>query len=581
MNVVVVAPRISESARALSSALQENNINAVYRRVNNGGRYRTQSNTRFHINWGSARNIPETREIVNYRGNPTVLNQPEAVNRVADKRQFFERMRDQNARSIITSTESYPLARQWVQQGHRVYCRTSLRGNSGEGIVVARTQAELVEAPLYTLGVDTHHEFRIHVLNGVVIDGVRKAFRSDVPEEERNRDIMNHAAGTIFVRSGPALESASQNVSMLEDCSNAIRLSGLDFGAVDVIVDREGNHHILEINTACGLEGTTLERYKRAFTQHLNGQVITPWSFNEFANQSEETTAMNMSQARIGSPVRYNGNASTLTNGNTYNIERLSMSANRIYVRNNAGRLAAYAVSSFSVARNGVASTAPTVTAPADGSVDTSFPTDSPQRAVRLSDGTSVNVGGSAQLNFDSNVFTRGSRQTVLAIRHAPQSGVTFLRLRSSTGNEHGFMSTHFSHGEIVQPTGSADTSSTPETPRVEARDSRGNRLRNGQQVVVLQQAGGHNLQAGTVAEVVNVTSNTEVEVRAAGANRNTRINPTRIAVMTQRERDEHQRRERARNQHATAEFTVGNRRFRVLDRDIAEVQSVLAPFAV
>ena len=40
------------------------------------------------------------------------------------------------------------------------------------------------------------------------------------------------------------------------------------FGAVDMIVTKSGKWYVLEANTACGLENTTLEKYVEQF-KHL------------------------------------------------------------------------------------------------------------------------------------------------------------------------------------------------------------------------------------------------------------------------------------------------------------------------
>jgi D-alanine-D-alanine ligase-like ATP-grasp enzyme len=44
----------------------------------------------------------------------------------------------------------------------------------------------------------------------------------------------------------------------------------LDFGAVDVIWnEKEDKYYVLEVNTACGLEGTTLDKYVEQFRRYV------------------------------------------------------------------------------------------------------------------------------------------------------------------------------------------------------------------------------------------------------------------------------------------------------------------------
>ena len=44
---------------------------------------------------------------------------------------------------------------------------------------------------------------------------------------------------------------------------------GLDFGAVDLGVKRNGECFVIEVNSAPGLEGTTLEKYRDIISRLL------------------------------------------------------------------------------------------------------------------------------------------------------------------------------------------------------------------------------------------------------------------------------------------------------------------------
>ncbi len=584
-NAAIVASRVSDSARTLSEALNRearNGINCLYRRADRSyGRQRVVDTL---INWGSSNvNVDGETRITAIRW----LNSPSTVNLAANKLNAFRRWDDSEVPNLEFTTNRQ-VAHGWLTSGatEKVYCRTTLRGNSGDGIVVARSVPDVVQAPLYTKGIDIRHEFRFHVMGGIVFDGVRKSFRSDVPEEDRNYDVRNHAAGTVFVRSGPSLAEASRNQRLLSDCALAVSTLGLDFGAVDVLVDRQGQHHIIEVNTACGLEGTTLERYRRAFTEKLSNQVITPWSLGEFTG-SEETQPtqepqdirMNISNATVSAVVTFNptvtNNIRTLTVGNSYTITRVGNEV--IYVRNNAGRIQGYRPAHFTLGAGAApAAPAPVVfEGPEDGSIDTSVPPTSSQRIVRLGDNTSVNVSGQAVFDGESRRVSAGDTVTIVDMYRGVDTGDVFLGVEVD-GETWRFLSTSFSNGEpcvdgvegLVAPTGPS------------ALDIAGGRLRDGDYIQVRSEAGGHNLAVGTLGQVVAI-SETRISIQAEGNATPIRIQPSRVGKIT---RSDHTRllaeAEAIRTQETT-QFTVGTNSYRVASRDMQELHQVLRRFTV
>lgn len=146
-----------------------------------------------------------------------------------------------------------------------IVCRTVLNGHSGRGIVLANTPDEIVPAPLYVEYIPKQDEYRVHVVGGAVVAVQRKARRVDV--ENPNWQIRNHANGFNFVREG---------VVAPDDCVvqsiAAVDALGLDFGAVDVVWnERRQMAYVLEVNTAPGLEGTTVADYANAFRNLIGG----------------------------------------------------------------------------------------------------------------------------------------------------------------------------------------------------------------------------------------------------------------------------------------------------------------------
>lgn len=156
-----------------------------------------------------------------------------------------------------------------------VVCRTKLRGHSGDGIVIANNADELVDAPLYTQYVKKKDEYRIHVCHRPDPDPdahqywpffiQRKARKVDV--ENPNWQVRNLAGGFVFV------EEEYNNVpfDVILQAINAIPALGLDFGGVDVMWnEKEGKAYVLEVNTACGLEDRTAQKYAEVFQNYLD-----------------------------------------------------------------------------------------------------------------------------------------------------------------------------------------------------------------------------------------------------------------------------------------------------------------------
>lgn len=145
-------------------------------------------------------------------------------------------------------------------------CRRKLNGHSGAGIVVAARVEDIVDAPLYTQYVKKAKEFRVHVAFGQVIDVQAKRKRIDFSGEV-NFAVRNHDNGWVYCR-----ENIEEPADLRDQALRSISALGLDFGAVDIIYNQHYNKcYVLEVNTAPGLEGTSVTKYTEAFVQHLNG----------------------------------------------------------------------------------------------------------------------------------------------------------------------------------------------------------------------------------------------------------------------------------------------------------------------
>lgn len=242
----------SNSARLLAKELNIKRIKVE------GSRFKGDKQ-KVVINWGCSEVSDEVKKC-------HVINMPSSVGIASNKLSFFNCVFE-NDLSIPEWTTFKQYASNWLDDG-MVVCRTILNGHSGAGIVLARTVKELVDAPLYVKYIPKKDEYRIHVgdCGETVIDVQKKARRNDVPKEQANFQIRNHANGFIYMR-----EDVNPPEKVLTYAKECVRILGLNFGAVDVIWnDKRQEAYVLEVNTAPGLVGTTLKNYVNYFKRHEN-----------------------------------------------------------------------------------------------------------------------------------------------------------------------------------------------------------------------------------------------------------------------------------------------------------------------
>mgnify|MGYP001607543360 CR=1 FL=1 len=233
----------SESARDLARAL------GVKRIIPDGG-YSPRSSTMV-LNWGNSH--PRFRH-----GN--YLNKPEAVAVAANKLSTLIKLKA-NGISVPDFTTDRQVANRWLEDDFRVVARRILTGSSGEGIVIVRPGGTLPAAPLYTKYTKKDQEFRVHVFKDRIIDVCEKRKRNG--EEPSDSLIRTHNNGWVFCRDDVY---CPQDVRQL--AIRAVSVLGLDFGALDVIC-RNGSAWVLEVNTAPGIQGSTLDCYVEAIRPYV------------------------------------------------------------------------------------------------------------------------------------------------------------------------------------------------------------------------------------------------------------------------------------------------------------------------
>jgi len=221
------------------------------------------------INWGNSK-WPHW-----YFGNRgTLLNKPPFIEQAANKFLAFRTLLDKGV-SIPRATAYPEIAYQWDTP---VMVRQTVTGHSGQGCVyVPREDRELLTgslagAPLYVEYIKKVKEIRVHVCRKdtmlgkvlVPIDYAEKKVREG--SEGNNFQVRSHDNGWVFCREG-VIPSPRAQVLAVE----AVDALGLDFGAVDIVYNEHRNEYfVLEVNTAPGLQGTTLINYANAFRSLLS-----------------------------------------------------------------------------------------------------------------------------------------------------------------------------------------------------------------------------------------------------------------------------------------------------------------------
>lgn len=239
---VYVAPYslFSESAKLLSKEMR------VKRIRKNGSVYRDRPNN-VVINWGnSGRNFINT------------INTIEGISNVTDKLKFFRTFNGLFRHPDWTDNRA--TAESWRDLGFKIVERHAINSFEGRGIRIVDKGGDVREAPLYTKYIPKQAEYRVHIVNNSVILVQRKILKKGI--ENPNFNVRNSANGFIFQRN---------NINIPDDVTvqalKAMKAANLDFGAVDVIWNEHRKKaFVLEINTAPGIEGTTIKDYAKALT---------------------------------------------------------------------------------------------------------------------------------------------------------------------------------------------------------------------------------------------------------------------------------------------------------------------------
>lgn len=203
------------------------------------------------IRWGNAAQWE-------YDRNQHVVNKASAISHAGDKLRTLETLRGAGIATPDFCVDRPTDDGTWFGR--------SLRGFGGKDIVIypPGTEAwEFGQHDFFTRYIPNDREYRLHVVGDNVVRLQRKY--PERPELDTQRgQVKNHKNGYVFKAPQKRL-----NQDRYDQAVAAIKALGLDFGAVDTIVDGAGSMYVLEVNTAPGCSPKTAQAYIDALKEYL------------------------------------------------------------------------------------------------------------------------------------------------------------------------------------------------------------------------------------------------------------------------------------------------------------------------
>lgn len=215
------------------------------------------------VNWGSSK-LPDWLARTKVKSALKVLNLPEYIEVAVNKYTTFKIL---SANNVNVPEFSYRSG--VIPSWDKTVVRKLLQSKAGAGIELVtkkeyHMKEDIFHSYLVTEYIKKTKEYRVHVFDGKVIDVQEKRKEKDFPS--LNYQIRTRANGWVFCR-----EDINPPEKVLSEAVAAVAALNLDFGAVDIIWNRHHDKaYVLEVNTAPGIEGTTIESYANAISQYVN-----------------------------------------------------------------------------------------------------------------------------------------------------------------------------------------------------------------------------------------------------------------------------------------------------------------------
>jgi hypothetical protein len=159
-------------------------------------------------------------------------------------------------------------AQAWVDSGKVIVVRPRTH-HAGIGFQVVNPGEEVPVGGYFSILYKKTKEFRVHVGHGYVLS-LQEKVRSD-GAETRPDVPWNHATGNFVFE---VCKWSQWRLDVARAGIAAIETLGLDYGAVDVLADEEGNPVtavVTEVNTSPGMADYMLEKYAKYFLAVIGG----------------------------------------------------------------------------------------------------------------------------------------------------------------------------------------------------------------------------------------------------------------------------------------------------------------------
>lgn len=157
-------------------------------------------------------------------------------------------------------TTSSQTLQEWLQEGSTIVARTLLRSSEGKGIVVFSNEDTVPIAPVYTKYCKKKREYRVHIFNDQVVSVLEKRRKKGAYNGESK--IRNTANGYVFCR-----ENVTEPEGIRELALKASKVTDSHFKGVDIGYNEKLNQlFVIEVNSAPGMEGSTINDYVKVIT---------------------------------------------------------------------------------------------------------------------------------------------------------------------------------------------------------------------------------------------------------------------------------------------------------------------------